>query len=234
MVRTADLILFVLDVYETNLEVLRRELEITGIRLDTHPPDVVITKTERGGINIKATVKLTKMDEELAKDIVSDFGFVNADVVIRQDVTEDELIDALTGNRIYLKSLVSLNKIDLATKEQLKEIKEGLRHYKPLLISADKGVGLEELRKALFDRLDFIRVYMKPQGGDADMEEPMVIQRGTDIGGVCDKIHRSFRKNFRYALVWGESAKFPGQMVGMDHVLEDGDIISIIVRRGGD
>jgi len=102
VVRNADLILFVLDVYETNVEVLKRELEATGIRLDTRPPDVVITKTDRGGILVKPTVQLTKIDEELAKDIVSEYGHVNAEVVIRQDVTEDELIDALAGYRVYM------------------------------------------------------------------------------------------------------------------------------------
>lgn len=232
VVRTADLILFILDIYETNIEVLRRELEVTGIRLDTHPPDVVVTKTERGGVNIKPTVQLTKIDEELAKDIVTDFGYVNAEVVIREDVTEDELIDSLAGNRIYLKSLVAVNKIDLATKEQLKSIKEYLKDYHPILISADKNIGLDDLKQRIFKRLDFIRVYMKPQGGEADLDEPMVIQKGSDIGDVCDRIHRSFKRNFRYALVWGESAKFPGQMVGLDHELEDGDIISVVVKRG--
>ncbi|MGE4275511.1 MAG: TGS domain-containing protein, partial [Candidatus Methanomethylophilaceae archaeon] len=44
-------------------------------------------------------------------------------------------------------------------------------------------------------------------------------------------IHRTFRPNFRYANIWGPSAKFPGQMVGLEHVVKDGDIISIIVRR---
>jgi hypothetical protein len=76
-------------------------------------------------------------------------------------------------------------------------------------------------------------VYLKPQGKEADMEVPLVIRNGATVGDVCDSLHRSIRPNFRYAVVWGRSAKFPGQTVGLDHVLMDGDILSIIKKRGG-
>ena len=44
---------------------------------------------------------------------------------------------------------------------------------------------------------------------------------------VCNKIHRNMAKNFRYGLVWGKSAKFAGQKVGLDHSLEDEDVLTI-------
>jgi ribosome-interacting GTPase 1 len=47
---------------------------------------------------------------------------------------------------------------------------------------------------------------------------------------LAKKIHKDFAKNFRYARVWGKSVKFPGQRVGADHVLEDGDIVEIHAR----
>lgn len=232
VVRSADMIILMLDVFETKVQVLIRELEIAGIRLNQNPPDVVVTRTERGGVLIKATVQLTKMDEEMAKAIVSEYGYINADVVIREDITEDQLIDALTGNRMYMKAIAVVNKIDLAEKERLNVIKKSLRGLSPIFISAEKDSGIENLRKAIFDKLDLIRVYMKRQGAEADMKEPMVIRNRSTVGDVCDQIHRTFRKHFRYALVWGKSAKFPGQMVGLEHRLVDGDVLSIIVSRG--
>lgn len=232
VVRSADMVLLMLDVYETNVQVLIRELETAGVRLNQSPPDVVITRTDKGGISIKATVDLTKIDEEMARAVVSEYGYINADVVIREDITEDQLIDVLASNRVYIKAIAVVNKIDLVPRERLSSIRKSLRGLSPVFISAEKGVGIEGLRKAIFEKLDLIRVFMKPQGAEADLKEPMVIRRASTVGDVCDHIHRTFRRNFRYALVWGRSAKFPGQMVGLDHVLLDGDVLSIIVSRG--
>ncbi len=234
VVRAADLIMFVIDAYDTNIQVLIRELEAVGIRINTHPSDVVISKTESGGVQVRTTVKMTKMDEEMARAIVSEYGFINADVVIREDLTEDELIDVLVGNRVYARAMVAVNKIDLVTdKDYMHNLKRKFRGYDVVFISASKGLGTDELKETIYDNLDLIRVYLKPQGREADLKEPLVVRKDATIGDVADTLHRSIRPNFRYAVVWGKSAKFPGQMVGLDHVLHDGDILSIIKKRGG-
>ena len=43
--------------------------------------------------------------------------------------------------------------------------------------------------------------------------------------------HRDFVKNFRHANVWGTSVKFPGQKIGLDHVLNDKDVLRLIIRK---
>jgi len=233
VVRSADLIAMILDVFETNIHVLIKELEDSGLRLNQSPPDVVVKKYERGGIIIKSTVEMTKMDEETARTVVSEFGYINADVVIREDITEDQLIDVLVGNRVYTKAIGVLNKVDLVDDDHVADILEGMGDLFVMPVSAETGSGMNELRNTFFESLDLIRVYLKPQGQDADLEEPLVVRRGSTIGEVCDYIHRGFRPNFRYANVWGNSGKFPGQMIGLDHHLKDGDIISIVIRRDG-
>ncbi len=234
VVRAADLIMFVIDAYDTNIDILVRELEAVGIRINTHPADVVITKTEFGGVQVRTTVKMTKIDEELARAIVVEYGFINADVVIREDVDEDELIDVLVGNRVYAKAMVAVNKIDLVKdKAYMFGLKRRFKGYDVAFISAETGQGIDALKETVYRNLDLIRVYLKPQGQEADLDEPLVVRRGATVGEVAETLHRSIRNSFRYAVVWGRSAKFPGQTVGLDHVLLDGDILSIIKKRGG-
>jgi small GTP-binding protein len=229
--RAVDLIILMVDVFETNIAILVEELSKAGVRLNARPPDINISKRERGGLTINATVELTRLDETLIKDILREYGYINADIVLREDVDEDRLIDFLAGNRVYLPAFVVINKIDLVTPDYLRTVRERLRGWRVVAMSAEKGGGLEEFREALYDTLGFMRVYMKPQGKEADVEEPLVVRAGATVGMVCDSLHRDFRRNFRYANVWGTSAKFPGQTVGLEHVLRDQDIITIVVRK---
>jgi small GTP-binding protein len=232
VVRSADLILLMIDVFETNLHVLVDELRLANLRLNQAPPDIVVARKNRGGIGVNFTTAKPSLDEELVRDMMNEYGFINADIVIRQKIDEDQLIDHIAGNRLYMPGIVAVNKIDLVSDEYLRQLKSRkLKGWKVLPISAENDIGLEELKDAIFDSLNLIRVYMKPQGREADLVEPLVIRAGSDIGTVCESIHRDFRKNFRYALIWGKSARFPGQIVGMDHVVSDGDVVSVIVKR---
>ena len=59
----------------------------------------------------------------------------------------------------------------------------------------------------------------------------MVVRKGTTITEICQRLHRDFKRKFRYSQVWGPSAKFPGQTVGLNHNVKDQDILSIITHR---
>jgi len=216
-VRVADLIIIVADVFTLHtIGIVKRELYEGGIRLDQKPPDIVIRKKERGGVRISSTVN-QKIDERAIVEILKEYKIHSADVIIREELSIERLIDALAGNRVYIPSLTVVNKIDLMDVEVDGAIK----------ISAEKGINLDLLKEQIYKKLDFIRVYLKPPGGKADMNNPMILRRGARVEDICRKLHRDFVENFRYAKVWGSSVKFDGQRVGLDHVVEDGDILTI-------
>ena len=230
--RVSDLILLMVDVFETNVRVLVDELQQAGIRLNASPPEVVIKKRNRGGVTVNATVPLTKLSKETVADMVREFGYLSADVVVRHDVSEDEVVDVLAGNRAYMPAFVVLNKIDLVGGDYLREVEKRLAGWRVVPISATTGEGLDRLKEEIYQSQRFIRVYLKPHWKEADLREPLIVREGSTVGMVCDALHRDFRSKFRFATLWGKSASFPGQRVGLDHTLVDEDILTIVVRRG--
>ena len=229
--RASDVVLLVVDIFNPKMDVLMKELYNAAIRLNQHKPDVVITGSGQGGVLVKPTVKLTKIDVETIKDMTIAYGHINATVVVREDIDVEQMLDVLAGNRVYIKCVVAINKVDLARPGELEAALALYPDRTTVPISAATGFGIEELKQTLYDTIEMIRIYLKPQGQEADLVEPLIVKRGNTVGDVCEVIHRDFRNNFRYAMVWGRSAKFPGQTVGLDHTVEDEDILSIIVKR---
>lgn len=232
-IRNVDLVLFMIDAqHKDHIDIMARELHMAGIRLNQKQPDVVVKKTGQGGINVTDTTKLSHLDKDLIKTIASEY-VINADIIVRENITEDQLIDVFVQNRVYVPAFVIINKTDLIDNKELrskvKEIKQ--RGWKVIAISAKEEFGLNELKDKIFSELRFIRIYMKPVGEQADFNEPLILKQGDTVEDACKKLHRDLKEKFRYASVSGPSAKHDIQKVGLDHVLKDGDILTIVIFR---
>ena len=226
--RNADLILIMVEASAPlQTKVIESELYGFGIRIDRQPPNVVVKEVLRGGIIINSTVKLTKISENEISAVMNEYRMFNADVVIRDDISLDEFIDVLDGNRVYIPSVYVVSKVDSVEKKELAKFPKDF-----VLVSAEKGTGISELKDAIYDKLRFIKIYTKRRGEKADMNEPMIVKCGVTVGDICIMLHRDLKSNFRYALVWGKSVKHASQRVGLEHVLIDGDVITIVKRQG--
>jgi len=93
-------------------------------------------------------------------------------------------------------------------------------------ISARNGFGLEEMKRKVFQLLGIIRVYTKAPGQKPDMNDPIILERGSTLADAAEAVHKDFRARLKYARLWG-SGKHDGIMVRRDHVLQDGDIIEL-------
>ena len=230
-IRNVDIVLFMIDAqHEDHLRLMAEELHKAGIRLNQKRPDVVVKKTGQGGIIVTSTSKLTHLDGSLVKSISSEY-VTNADIIVRENITEDQLIDVFVQNRIYVPAFVVINKTDLISSKKLstrlREIKQ--KGWDVIAISATESTGLDELQELIFSELKFIRVYMKPVGEQTDYDEPLILKKGNTVEVACKKLHRDFKRNFRYATISGPSAKHDVQKVGLDHVLQEGDVLTIAV-----
>lgn len=226
--RNADLVLTILDVFHPRqIQILHKELAEIGIKVDKKPPDVRIEKSKSGGLAIQILTSI-KLSESLIREILRINGIHNGRIVIREPgLTDEDLIDLLSGNKVYLPSLPILNKIDLVPKNVVDKLKSDFGF---IPVSADRNINIDNLKRAIYEKLDFIRIYLKPRGGKADYEEPLIMKRNCTILDICNKLHRNFARDYRYANVWGNSVKFDQQKVGLDHVLKNNDVVTIMTR----
>jgi len=226
--KNADLILLVLDVFQPDqVGTLVKELYEIGIRLDTRPPNVTINRANQGGLGITAACKLTHLNESTVRAIMNIYKINHGSIIIREDINDDQLIDLIVGNRRYIPSVTVLNKIDLVSPKYVAEAKKRIG-AELVPISADQNVNMDDLKRAIYEKLKLIKVYLKPRNGEPDFEEPLIVTAGSTIHDVCEKIHRKFAGEAKYALVSGTSVRFSPQRVGMEHVVQDQDIVTIV------
>lgn len=229
VMRNADLAMVIVDATShSQYKTIMKEVYDSGVRLNQTRPDVRIKKTAKDGIRIGKTVPVPRLDDRTIRDILKTFRINNAEVLIREPIDDDQLIDVIEDNRKYLHALTVVNKKDMVSKEHLDMV---MRKTKAdIAISAMDKANVDELKEMIFEHMNFIRVFMKEPGKPADMGEPMIMFKNCTIRDVCNKIHRDFSNKFKFARVWGKSAKFDGQRLTLRHVLKDGDVLELHMR----
>jgi len=127
----------------------------------------------------------------------------------------------------YKKALLVGNKKDLDSGgKNFRVLQEKYAGKLPLVAISALGDGLDDLRLAVYRFLDIIRVYTKVPGGKPDMNDPIILDRGSTLEVAAAEVHKDFARKMKYARIWG-SGKHDGVMAGKDHVLQDGDIIEL-------
>ncbi len=127
-----------------------------------------------------------------------------------------------------VKALIVGNKLDVANaSENYLALKNKYERQLPIIaVSAKEGVGLEELKREIYQMLDIIRVYTKAPGRKPDFTDPIILEKGSTLEDAAASVHKDFRAKLKYARIWG-SGKHDGVMAKRDHILQDGDIIEL-------
>ncbi|MFC1984345.1 GTPase [Chloroflexota bacterium] len=130
---------------------------------------------------------------------------------------------------MYLKkALIIGSKLDLDNaRENYTALKNKYEGQLPVMaISTKEGAGLEELKREIYQMLDIIRVYTKTPGQKPDLNDPIVLDRGSMLEDAAAEVHKDFAHKLKYARIWG-SGKHDGVMAKRDHILQDGDVIEL-------
>lgn len=230
--KTADLVLMVLDATkpEEQRVILERELESVGIRLNKEPPNIYFKIKKTGGVKFSFTNPPKYLSEKMVMHLLKDYKIHNADVLIRdENVTVEDMIDVIhADHRSYIKCLYCYNKCDAVSLEEVNR----LAHMPDtVVISASMELGLDDLTERIWADLAMLRIYTKRKGENPDFAEPTVVRSTHNtIEDVCDTIHRDMKNKFKYALVWGVSAKHSPQKCGLSHKIGDEDVVCIFTK----
>ena len=89
--------------------------------------------------------------------------------------------------------------------------------------------GQENIKDLIWNFLNLIKVYTKQPSKKPDYP-PVALKKGSTIRDLAAIIHKDFLRKFNFARVTGKSAKFLGQRIGLDHKLEDDDIVEFHLK----
>jgi hypothetical protein len=85
------------------------------------------------------------------------------------------------------------------------------------------------IKEDIWRSVGLIKIYTK-EPGKKPSYPPFALKKGSTIENMAKHIHKDFIKRFKFARVWGKSAKFGGQRCGITHKLEDDDIVEIHLK----
>ncbi|GAB7347834.1 hypothetical protein MBLNU459_g5369t2 [Dothideomycetes sp. NU459] len=250
--KTSDMILMVLDATKRAEQraLLEAELEAVGIRLNRDPPSVeswsnqneananntfrniYLKQKKAGGMKITFQNPPKNVDEKMLYNILRDYKMLNCEVLVRdENITVDEFIDVIMkDHRTYIKCLYVYNKIDSIGLDHLDKL---AREPNTVVMSCELDLGVQDVVERCWEELRLIRIYTKRKAIDPDFSEALIVRNNSTIEDVCDQIHRTLKESFKYALVWGASARHVPQRVGLGHVVADEDVVSIVGTKSG-
>jgi ribosome-interacting GTPase 1 len=234
LARNTDGLVLMVDLTEDPVEqyhMMHSELEQAGVMIEKSEGEVEVTWRSVGAsVQVVGGGMLVDCTPEDIRRMLESYRINSALVRIRGKVALDDIEGSLFSSTVYKPTLIVANKLDsLKAEETLQRLKKALKDVElPLLpVSCCNNQGLEDLGRYIFEMLRLVRVYTKEPSDKEPSPKPLVVKKGTTVIDIAKELHSSIYRRFRYGRVWGASAKYPGQKVGSNHMLKDGDVLEI-------
>ena len=232
LARNADGLLLVVDLSAEPVKQLRTlvsELEAAGILIERPEGEVEVLRQPGVGVKVVGSGSLIGCTVEDVRRLLMEYRISSALIKVRGKVSLETIEDALFSSSIYKPSIILANKADVeGSEERLKALIEEVGGRTPVIaVSCIDSRGLEKVGETIFRTLGIIRVYSKEPSSREPSERPIVVEKGSKAIDVARKLHSKLYREFRYARIWGPSAKYPGEKVGPEHTMMDGDVIEV-------
>lgn len=233
LLRNCDGLILMVDLSADPVEQLEQvlsdlaRLQISAVKLQSN---ITLKRTKSGGAQLVTAGRLVGCSREQIESLLRSYGISHVIVQTTGDVSLDEIEEAILETSLaYKPTLIVANKADFReTSTSVARLRDHVGSKLPILLtSCLTRQGLSELGKRLFGLLGLVRVYTKEPNASAPSPDPFVVKCGTTTGELSRQIHSTLFRQFKYARVWGKSVSYPGERVGVDHTLLDGDIVEI-------
>ncbi len=233
-IRNADCVVISIDLSKNpvqQLQLILTELHKGKIRLNELRPPVTIEKVGSGNIQVFKEHFFEGEGKDAVIEIMRGNGYLNAIVRFHAPVTVDQFLDALDKSISYLPTLIVGTKGDIEGSKQNYEkltqfIKERNLNFQVIPTSANQKKGFEGLEETIFSQLGKIRVFTRDSKGDISIR-PIILRKGSTVENAIEVLSKKMLKYFRFTRIWGKSSKYDGEKVGLDRVLQDGDVIQV-------
>ena len=148
-------------------------------------------------------------------------------LILVNNLQDIEKLEKQLGYGNEKKIIVFNNKNELDERRVEATLRSKKLNY--IIINTESGKGISELKEKIFQSFDRIRIYTK-EPGKSKSEKPNILNVGSTVRDVAEKIFHGFSKQVRESFVTGPSSKFPNQKVGLTHVVKDMDILEFRTR----
>jgi uncharacterized protein len=152
-------------------------------------------------------------------------------IILMHDLTKpladvEKIVNELEKAKITKPLIVVGSKSDLVESKNAKTILSSrFSNHLVIFVSTMTNEGILALRDALWNISNLIRVNSKGQ------EHSMILEKNSTVRNFVEHIHRDLVNKFRFARISGPSARFENQQVGLDHELQDMDVVEVVLAR---
>jgi len=123
-------------------------------------------------------------------------------------------------------SVLAATKVDEASPDALERLRAAVPGIRAIGVSVLDDRSVEAFGDLVWGLTGLRTVWTRRPGSKET--EPQPIRAGETVADVAAALHGELGAECRGAHVWGPSSRFPGQRVGRDHELEDGDTVEIL------
>jgi len=126
---------------------------------------------------------------------------------------------------IGVPAVLAATKADEAGPKAVDRLAREVPGLPVIAVSVIDDGSLDAFREAVWGLTGLITVRTRRPGSPE--EDPMALPTGATMRDVAAGLHDELGATVRTARVWGPSARHPGQRVGRNHVVMDGDVLEL-------